>query len=66
MSLQNSACTDSTAASIAAVRGDSEIMSKDDLRKRAKVTKTVIETLSGHGCLEGLSETNQLSIFDFA
>ena len=56
---------ENAARSIVAVRGNSEIMSKDDLRKRAKVTKTVIETLSGHGCLEGLSETNQLSIFDF-
>ena len=57
---------ENAARSIVAIRGSSEIMSKDDLRKRAKVTKTVIETLSQHGCLEGLSETNQLSIFDFA
>jgi DNA polymerase-3 subunit alpha (Gram-positive type) len=57
---------ENAARSIVAIRGTSEIMSKDDLRKRAKVTKTVIETLSQHGCLEGLSETNQLSIFDFA
>jgi len=56
---------ENAARSIAEVRGQGEIMSKDDLRKRAKVTKTVIETLSNHGCLEGLSETNQLSIFDF-
>jgi DNA polymerase-3 subunit alpha (Gram-positive type) len=55
---------ENAARSIMEVR-DSEIMSKDDLRKRAKITKTVIETLDAHGCLKGLSATNQLSLFDF-
>lgn len=57
---------ENAARSIVEIRDNGEIMSKDDLRKRAKVTKTVIETLDAHGCLKGLSETNQLSIFDFA
>lgn len=56
---------ENAARSIVAIRDESEIMSKDDLRKRAKVTKTVIETLDAHGCLKGLSATNQLSLFDF-
>lgn len=56
---------ENAARNIVEMRHDSEIMSKDDLRKRAKVTKTVIETLNAHGCLAGLSETNQLSLFDF-
>jgi len=56
---------ENAARSIMGMRDDSEIMSKDDLRKRAKVTKTVIETLDAHGCLKGLSATNQLSLFDF-
>lgn len=55
---------ENAARNIVAMRNDSEIMSKDDLRKRSKVTKTVIETLDTHGCLKGLSETNQLSLFD--
>lgn len=56
---------ENAARSIMEIRDSSEIMSKDDLRKRAKVTKTVIETLDAHGCLQGLSATNQLSLFDF-
>ena len=40
-----------------------EFLSIDDLRIRAKVSKTVIEILQEHGCLEGLPESNQLSLF---
>lgn len=40
-----------------------EFISKEDLRLRAKVSKSVVETLAEHGCLNGLPETNQLSIF---
>ncbi len=57
---------ENAARAIVNIRDKSEIISKEDLRKRAKVTKTVIESLDKHGCLEGLSETNQLSLFDFA
>ena len=51
------------AKSIVEARKDGEFISKEDLRVRSKVSKTVIETLSVHGCLEGMSETNQLSLF---
>ena len=51
------------AKSIAEARKNGEFISKEDLRKRSKVSKTVIEALSEHGCLEGLPETNQLSLF---
>ena len=51
------------AKAIAEVRKDGEFISKEDLRIRSKVSKTVIETLSTHGCLKGMSETNQLSLF---
>ena len=51
------------AKSIAEARNDGEFISKEDLRLRSKVSKTVIETLSNHGCLQGMSETNQLSLF---
>ena len=51
------------AKAIAEARGKGEFISKEDLRLRTKVSKTVIETLSNHGCLEGMSETNQLSLF---
>ncbi|MCY6372513.1 PolC-type DNA polymerase III [Clostridium ganghwense] len=51
------------AKSITKVREEGEFISKEDLRTRAKVSKTVIEALSEHGCLKGLPETNQLSLF---
>jgi DNA polymerase-3 subunit alpha (Gram-positive type) len=54
---------DNAAKSIVAAREGGEFISKEDLRIRAKVGKAIIETLSEHGCLEGMSETNQLSLF---
>ena len=54
---------DNAAKAIVEARKDGEFISKEDLRLRAKVTKTAIETLNNHGCLEGMSETNQLSLF---
>ena len=51
------------AKGIVEARKDGEFISKEDLRKRAGVSKTAIEGLTNHGCLEGLSETNQLSLF---
>ena len=51
------------AKAIFEARKDGEFISKEDLRMRSKVSKTVIETLSIHGCLKGMSETNQLSLF---
>ena len=54
---------ENAAKSIVEVRSEGEFISKEDLRLRAKVSKTVIEALGKHGCLEGMSETNQLSLF---
>ncbi|ENK1241954.1 PolC-type DNA polymerase III [Clostridium botulinum] len=51
------------AKSIEEVRVQGEFISKEDLRLRTKVTKTVIETLENHGCLRGMQETNQISLF---
>lgn len=41
-----------------------EFISKEDLRKRCKISKTVIESLDVHGALEGLDDTNQISLFN--
>ena len=44
-------------------RENGEFISKEDLRKRTKISKTVVETLSNHGSLNNMSEKNQLSLF---
>jgi len=38
-------------------------ISIEDLSKRGKISKAIIETLKKSGCIEGLSENNQLSMF---
>ncbi|HHT42828.1 MAG TPA: PolC-type DNA polymerase III [Firmicutes bacterium] len=53
----------SAAASIVQARQDGEFISVEDLRQRSGVTKAVIEAMRLHGCLEGLPETNQLTLF---
>ena len=54
---------DNAGKSIVEARKNGEFISKEDLRIRAGVSKTVIEGLTSHGCLDGMSETNQLSLF---
>ncbi|MHC1721223.1 MAG: PolC-type DNA polymerase III [Clostridiaceae bacterium] len=51
------------AGSIVKGREEGEFISREDLRNRTRVSKTVIETLDKHLCLEGLPESNQLSLF---
>src|SRR5690625_1146931 len=51
------------AINIVKVREDGEFLSKEDLRERSKISKTVIEFLDNHGCLAGMAEKNQLSLF---
>ena len=45
-------------------RGE-KFLSKDDIRQKAKVSQTVLDTMGELGLLGGLPESNQLSIFDF-
>lgn len=54
---------DAAAQNIMDARGDGEFKSVEDLKTRAKLTKTVIETLKENGCLDGMSDTSQLSLF---
>lgn len=44
-------------------RTDGDFISIEDLRERTKVTKTVIEIMEKNGILDGMSRTNQLSLF---
>ncbi|WP_298837616.1 PolC-type DNA polymerase III [uncultured Clostridium sp.] len=54
---------ENAAKSIVLERVNGEFISKEDLRTRCKVSKTVIESLNNHGCLKDLPDTNQLSFF---
>lgn len=51
------------ALNIVKAREDGEFLSKEDLRERSKISKTVLQYLDAHGCLEGMEEENQLSFF---
>ncbi|MYL33180.1 PolC-type DNA polymerase III [Pontibacillus yanchengensis] len=51
------------ALNIVKAREDGEFLSKEDLRERSRISKTVLEYLDQHGCLQGLPDKNQLSLF---
>lgn len=51
------------ATSIVSAREGAGFRSVEDLRVNAHLSKTVIEILENHGCLRGLPETNQISLF---
>lgn len=54
---------ENAARNIVEAREQAPFISIEDLRLRAKVSKTVIETLQQHHCLEGMEATDQLSLF---
>ena len=54
------------AKNIVAAREQGEFISIEDLRERAKITKTAIESLQEHGVLKNLPETSQISLFSLA
>lgn len=54
---------DAAANSLFSACQDGEFLSIEDMQSRSRVSKTVVEILDGLGCLSGLPETNQLSLF---
>ena len=54
---------ESVAAQIAEARRDGRFLSIEDLKNRGKAGSAVIDILRSHGALEGLTETNQISMF---
>ena len=54
---------ENAAINIINARNEEKFFSVDDLRIRAKLTKSVIETLRKNGILDSLNETDQLSFF---
>ena len=51
------------AESIANARKEEKFMSIDDMKIRAKIGDSVTDLLRQFGCLEGMSQSNQLSLF---
>ena len=47
-----------------AVHEDTPIISIDNLKKRAKIGNAAVDLLKKFGCLDGLSESDQVSFFD--
>ncbi|GAB6137613.1 PolC-type DNA polymerase III [Halanaerobaculum tunisiense] len=53
----------SAAQNLVDAKAEGEYTSIENLKNRAAASKTVIEALRLHGCLDDLPETNQLSLF---
>jgi DNA polymerase-3 subunit alpha (Gram-positive type) len=54
---------ENAANSLAAARENGPFISIEDLKTRARISSAVIEVLQKHGCLEGLPEKDQLTLF---
>jgi DNA polymerase-3 subunit alpha (Gram-positive type) len=54
---------ENAANSLAAAREESPFRSIEDLKTRGRISSAVIEVLQKHGSLDGMSETDQLSLF---
>lgn len=54
---------DVAAKSIVEARKDGEFSTIEDLKVRAKIGKSVVDMLAGTGCLDGIPESNQMSLF---
>ncbi len=57
---------ENAAKAIMAEREKGEFKNIEDLRLRTGSTKSVIEILTQNGCFEGMSESNQVSLFELA
>lgn len=53
------------ARQIVRAREENPFTSKEDLRKRGKISATIMETMDDMGILKGLPEEEQLSLFSF-
>jgi len=55
---------ENAAQTLAAARESGEFLSQEEMKNRAKLDKTVMESLQKCGCLDGIPETTQVSFFD--
>ena len=60
-------CGGVAAEQLASARDDGEgkYLSVEDVRRRASVSKTVIDALEAAGALDDIPKTTQISLFDF-
>ena len=56
---------ESAGISVVEARKEGEFFSKEDLLRRTKLTSTNVQDLADMGVLDSLSESDQLSLFDF-
>ena len=56
---------DKAAESLMEAAKNGPFLSKDDLRERAKVSKTIVDFMGEMGLLGDIPESNQISLFDF-
>jgi DNA polymerase-3 subunit alpha (Gram-positive type) len=54
---------DNAAKSIVEAREEKPFATQEDIKVRARATKTVIDILKNHGCLDDLPETAQIMLF---
>ena len=54
---------ETAAQAVVKARAEGEFVSIEDLKNRARLSSNVIEVLTEQGCLKGLPETNQLTLF---
>nr|WP_300004579.1 PolC-type DNA polymerase III [Tissierella sp.] len=55
---------ENAAKKIVEERSISKFISVEDLIKRGKVSRTVIDALTHHGCLDSIPQSNQISLFN--
>ena len=51
------------AEGIEEAKKEGKFMSIDDMRIKSRIGKTVVELLNKAGCLKGMSQSNQMSLF---
>ena len=56
---------DKAADAVVLAARDGKFLSKDDLRNRTKISKTVIDLMDELNLLGDIPDSNQISIFDF-
>ncbi len=55
---------DEAAKKIVAVRDEGQLLSRVELQEKTGVSKAIMQLLTESGALDGLAETNQISLFD--